>query len=550
MDDALLVLYAGTHLVSAVSAGALGYWVLFRTEIRSRRCFSVLVFTLGVWSLVATAGVVLSGRNSQLLMQYLSLVIGGSIPLMWVVFAASYTHRSVRTNPLVRLLVAVYLVLVAAMVTNPLYGLYAPVTVRETPFPHVDVGVGAGRALGVVYVLVSLACGIYYLASLFERGRSQVSEQTTAIAGVVLVSVVPFLGSILELTPVQTYDHTPFGISVFVLGVGYVVFRYGFYELSPIARDVVLDETEDAMFVLDGQSRLVDYNTAATRIVTGLTAADIGRPFRQLHPELAGYVDGVVDERERELELTVDSGTRYVSVRLSEITRGSESVGTVVFLRDITERRRREQRLRRQNERLDQFASMVSHDLRNPLGVARGRAELIDSGDENVEYIRDALDRMETMIDDMLELARAGRDIEETTECSLADVVVEAWGYVDTGDSELDVRVENATVEADSTRLVQVFENLFRNALEHNECPLTVRVGPFDSEAGFYVEDSGAGIPDEERGEVFDHGYTTGEDGNGLGLALVRDIVEAHDWTIVATESAEGGARFEVRTGT
>jgi PAS domain S-box-containing protein len=549
VSETLLILYLELHFFSAVLAGFLSYWSLTQTEMRSRRWFGILVLGLMIWSLTAAVELVLTGRGGQVAVEYLSLVVASTIPLVWVVFTADYTHRSTRGNPLVRALGAVYVLVVLTILTNPVLEFYAPLTVRQTPFSYVEVGVGPGRILVVAYVLASVALGIYYLASLFERGRSQVSTQVTILAGVVLLGAVPFLSTVLGLAPVSAYDHTPFGISIFLLGVGYVVFQYGFYDLAPIARDIVLNETADAMFVLDDRSRLVDYNTAATRIIPALTAERIGQQFGQLHPELAAVIDEIGDDQDREIALAVDGETRNFSVRLSEITRESETIGTVVFLRDITERRQREQQLKRQNERLDQFASMVSHDLRNPLNVARGRMELLDSDDENAESVENALDRMETMIDDMLRLARAGQDIEETAQCPLAEIAVDAWETVETGDSELDVRVENATLEADSTRLTQVFENLFRNALDHNEPPLTVRVGLLDSQTGFYVEDSGTGILADERGDVFDHGYTTREEGNGLGLALVRDIVEAHDWTITVAESAEGGARFEIHTG-
>ena len=68
-----------------------------------------------------------------------------------------------------------------------------------------------------------------------------------------------------------------------------------------------------------------------------------------------------------------------------------------------------------------------------------------------------------------------------------------------------------------------------------------------DDGEGFYVADDGPGIPEHKRDEIFEAGYTTGEEGTGLGLAIVRSIVEAHGWEISAAESGGGGARFEIR---
>lgn len=548
MSSTIAILYAGTHLVSAFLAGFLGYWALRRTEMRSKRWFGALMIGLVLWSLTATAELIVSGQASQSAIKVLYIAAGQTVPLLWVVFAADYTHRSIQTNTVVRIFVAVYLVLLIIAITNPIHELYASFTVHQTPFLHTELVTGPARVLGVVYVLISMGTGTYYLGSLFERGRSQVSSPTVILAGVVLLGSVPFLGSLLGLLPVETYDHTPFGISVFLIGVSYVVFRYDFYNLSPIARDIVLDEVNDAMFVLDDQSRLVDHNTAATRIVPDLATETIGTPFSEFHPELAGQVDE--RQQRQDITLPVNGDSRHFSVQTSEITVNSERIGTVMFLRDITELRHREQQLQRQNQRLDQFASMVSHDLRNPLNVAQLRTEMVarEHDDPNADTAQKALTRMETMIDEMLHLARSGQDIDATEERQLGELVQVAWANVHTGESELESRVDEVTVEADPSRLSHVFENLFRNALTHNERPLVVRVGTLPSGGGFYVEDDGDGIPEDEREEIFDHGYTTSEDGNGLGLVIVRSIVEAHGWSITATEGEHGGARFEVRT--
>ncbi|MGQ4555618.1 ATP-binding protein [Halobellus sp. GM3] len=97
---------------------------------------------------------------------------------------------------------------------------------------------------------------------------------------------------------------------------------------------------------------------------------------------------------------------------------------------------------------------------------------------------------------------------------------------------------------ADSDRLQNLFENLFRNAVEHAGESATVRVGLLDGR-GFYVEDDGAGIPTEERDRVFDLGHSTADRGTGYGLAIVKWIADAHGWEVSVTDGTEGGARFE-----
>jgi PAS domain S-box-containing protein len=217
--------------------------------------------------------------------------------------------------------------------------------------------------------------------------------------------------------------------------------------------------------------------------------------------------------------------------------------------RDISARVEREAELQRQNDRLESFTSIVSHDLRNPMAVMRGALEGAERDDpEALARAERALDRMSTLVADLLTLAQQGEDVGETMGVDLESVVERSWNHADTGDATLEVE-ETFAFLADPSRLTQVLENLFRNAADHasTEAPATVRVGPLPDDGGFYVEDDGPGIPADRRDLVFRHGFTDSRDGTGFGLAIVRSIVEAHGWTVTATDSRDGGARFEVR---
>jgi C4-dicarboxylate-specific signal transduction histidine kinase len=208
-------------------------------------------------------------------------------------------------------------------------------------------------------------------------------------------------------------------------------------------------------------------------------------------------------------------------------------------------RTQRERKIAQRNERLNEFASVVSHDLRNPMNVASAHAELarsVDDDEQHLDKIDESLHRMERLIEDLLARARGERDLEREA-VELAATAREAWGGVDTAEASLAV-ADDASMDADPDRLTQLFENLFRNAIEHAGSDVTVRVGTCAD--GFYVADNGPGIPEDEREEVFEQGVTSSEDGTGYGLSIVADIVDGHGWSIAATESEHGGARFEI----
>jgi signal transduction histidine kinase len=212
---------------------------------------------------------------------------------------------------------------------------------------------------------------------------------------------------------------------------------------------------------------------------------------------------------------------------------------------NITDQIERRQELERQNERLEEFAGIVSHDLRNPLSVADGHLELAQETCESDHLARaaDALDRSQALIADLLKLAREGETVGKLESVDLTDMAERSWQAVETGSATFETHATR-TLRADRSRLQELVENFYRNAVEHGGDDVTVSVGIIDD--GFYVADTGPGIPEADREEVFEAGYSTTQDGTGFGLRIVEQIVDAHGWEVTATESEQGGARFEI----
>jgi signal transduction histidine kinase len=203
----------------------------------------------------------------------------------------------------------------------------------------------------------------------------------------------------------------------------------------------------------------------------------------------------------------------------------------------------------------DRLASVISHDLRNPLDVAQAHLrEARETGrEEHFDHLAESHERMERIIRDVLTLTRGESALNRSSDVDIGSVATDAWATVDTEAADLTV-AELPSIEADPDRLTRLFENLFRNSVEHarpaDDESIAVHVGPLDS--GFYVADDGVGVPAAERDRVFDPGYTTETTsaGTGLGLTIVEEIADAHDWTVSLTESRDGGARFEFRHST
>jgi signal transduction histidine kinase len=396
-----------------------------------------------------------------------------------------------------------------------------------------------------LFPLVSAGILIRYISARSDELRTEHSLLIGVGIGTPLVLNTTILFGVLP--PDLNFTDLGFGVTALCFGVA--VFRYQLFELPPIGRKQLVGVIEDPLVIVDDESDVVYSNTAARDVFAvgsgwcGMDAAAFFGPHAErIRPDA---------ETTREGPIGLGGGDRYFDIRRTAIqTPAGDTGGWIIVLREVTE-------LKRTNRRLDQFASMVSHDLRTPLNRGMTRVERLarEGSDERIEPLQTELARMESIIDDMLQLARAGETVDGAEVCSLGALVGEVWGTLETDGAELECAVGDVAIEGDPARLFQVLENLLGNALAHNDAPLTVRIGPIDGDrqlgdaaalGGFFVEDDGRGIPEDEQEEVFEHGYTTARDGNGYGLSIVRHIVEAHGWEIRVTEGSEGGARFEI----
>jgi len=333
----------------------------------------------------------------------------------------------------------------------------------------------------------------------------------------------------------------------------------------------LVETVGDGMYALDSGGHFMTVNNGLLEM-TGYTREGL------LGEHVSILLDDADVERRREtidrlrdaddeteaLEITIeckDGTTVPCENQIALLPRDHDEFGgTVGVIRDITERKKRERELERQNERLEAFASIVSHDLPNPLSVAQGYLDIVAErvGESDaLNNVRDALDRMEDIIGDVLALARHGQTVTETQQVTLRGVAEDAWSTVSTGDATLEI-ADSGPLAADRSRLLRQLENLFRNSIQHGAADVTIRVGLLDQSApdaddqdgparstGFYVEDDGPGMPEEIREHAFESSFTTSDEGLGIGLWVVREVASAHGWTVEATESDSGGARFE-----
>jgi len=554
----LLVGYAFLLLVVAVVIGALSVYAWGRRDYTGGTALSVLLAGLVIWTTSVAVGILTRGSELALVWAHTVFVgvvisVGGLL-----VFALAYTGKErflgPRTYALLTIEPVVFFTVLLAGPDGLIYRVTGPA----------DVGMyGWNMALGPVFwghlvysyalIAVSSVLIIHYALVSGSLYRKQVYA--------VLLSVfLPWFGSV-----VSTFADTEIAFTPLLVGGTGIVLSWAFFkgrllDISPVAYREVVESLNSAVFVVDTDDRIIEANDAGRqllgdRVIVGQSVDDA----LETSPELLEKYRGLNDDAE-ETKAVIEQNDRFFDVQLSPLYDSRDAlVGRVFLVHEITEQKERERELERRNQQLDQFAAVLSHDLRNPLNVASGRLALARERNDPEEFdrVEEAHDRMSSLIDEVLAFARDEKTTDRV-ELQLSALAKAAWGHVDTGAATLRIDGDRV-ITGDRDQLLQLFENVFRNSVEHGSTgsrpgaddsvehdgagvPIRVDATP----DGFTISDDGPGVPPEEREEVFTHGVTSSESGTGLGLAIVQHVVESHGWDVEMTESRSGGAKLVI----
>lgn len=325
----------------------------------------------------------------------------------------------------------------------------------------------------------------------------------------------------------------------------------------------ILASTTDAILVSDAEGQLLLLNPAARNLLA-LDESAYGRPLRGLAlPEaLTQALTRPKDEQQLPtVEVPIDERRTFFASIAPIVGPEGLTLGMVAVMRDVTH-------FKELDEMKSEFVATVSHDLRAPLTFIRGYATMLTMvGDLNdkqrnyLERILEGIDQMSALIGDLLNLRRieAGVGIRQEP-CRLGLILVEA---VDTmraraASKGITLRLEPAegapTVTGDRTLLRQAVSNLVDNAIKYTPAPGQVSVGLSTTaqEAVLHITDTGIGIAPEDQVRLFEKFYrikrreTGNIQGTGLGLALVKSIIERHGGRVWAESVPNQGSTFYI----
>ena len=561
---------------AAATAAVLARYTWDRQGTTGASAVTVFLLAVSVWSLGAGLGLIAPGMAGKVFsarLEYTGIV---AVPPTWLVFILQYTGLQ---RWLTRFRIAVLFVVPFAtwllFLTNSLHGLMWRKVALEPSSTVASLVVEYGPWFWVhsaySYLLMLLGAGL--LISMFFRA-SRIYRIQSAIFLIALV--IPLLANatyILRMGPILTVDPTPLGFAISGVLVVWGLFRFQLLDILPIARNAVVEGMSDGVVVVDLQNRVVDLNPVAQKILGYLPVEIVGRDASSVSIGGGALLEGEPATKEqREVEVETGGSHRNYELMASELRDGEgKSRGRLVLLRDVTERKRDEEKLRQwaaelavSNAELDNFASFISHDLRAPLRSIEGFSRILiedyadDLDHEGADYlrrIRGAGRQMSQFIDDVLDLSRVARNDlrRDTVDLSLvARAVVED---LRASQPERDVETvipDGLTTEADPNLTRVIMQNLLENAWKFTGPVERPRI-EFGAERGvgepfFYVRDNGVGFDAKHAARLFDtfqrlHAHDEFE-GTGIGLATVRRIVRRHGGKIWAEGETGQGATF------
>lgn len=535
------------------------YKPITRPDTPGSRAFAVTMGGCALWALSLGVWLLVPDRTVAVLAWSGRLVAPTVLTVGWFLLALRIANGRPPARWVIGILAGYIAFELLLLATNPIHQIgFDPAVVAGGTgvAPHWNTWFWTQATINYAF----MAGGTFILAAEAIRATGIRRRQSALLATATIPTALVNIATISGVIAVDT-DLSPFGLAGSAVILTWAIYRAEFLDVVPIARDTALEELPHAVVTLGPDGRVVDHNTVARRYFG--VEDGIGLPAREFFtdfPEETIHALETGTVTRFQTGLRTDDGERRFDCTVSTLGPDGKAAGRVIVFSEVTDRIRREQQLLEQRETLSEFANVVSHDIQGPLMELRGTAATAVRTDDvsHVERVLDAADRMDRLVDDLVELAESGQRIDDPTPVSLARVAERAWHAVWTPGSELSIETEQR-IEADPDRLQQLLENCFRNAVEHGSgdgnddaapdgAPAvpdgSVSVAVRSIPGGFTIDDDGPGVPPEQRGRVFDRGYTSTVDGTGLGLSIVEEIATAHGWSIEVTDAPDGGARF------
>ena len=557
-------------IVSGVIQAALGIYAWSQRAHQVAWIFSALIVAVLIWTVGFAVEIAAVGLEAKIFWANVQYAGIASLPMLWLALVMEYTGQT-RRGVIALLFVVALLTNIIAW-TNDAHHLFRQNPSLDTtsaPFTVLvnDYGPWFNWVTFGATILVFLASFGVLLRSL--RFATPVYRQQ--IVWLLVATAFPLLVNtlyILDITPIPNFNLTAVAFSLSGILIAWNLRQHRFLDLMPIARDIVIDSMDDAILVVDNLNRVVDLNPAARQLLRADRPAIISHTLNELFPNQHALIEQYRAAHNLHTEFfiaTDDEGERHFDLRISAIAgRDSETMGRVIILHDITRRKQLEAEREQMIVDLDAFSHMVAHDLKNPLNLVLGFGRLLKdqhddlSSAERHQYLSAmarSAEKMFTIINELLLLAHVRGETQlDLQPLDMAAIVAEVQFRLSElateSQAEICVPAQWPLAVGRAPWVEEVWANYLSNAIQYGGQPPRIELGATaqpDHMARFWVRDHGPGVEPELQSALFSPFTQIGHDrptGNGLGLSIVRRIVERLGGTVGLESTSGQGSTF------
>jgi PAS domain S-box-containing protein len=554
--------YLWALFTSAVVVAGFGVFAWRHRAVQGAIPFAVLCLIAVVWAVTNALEMAGTDLPTKLFWANAQYLCYGTLPLAWLVLVLQYSGRGAWLTPRRLAWLALEPAITVVLVwTNSFHGLIRQNVYLDTagPFPVIGKTYGPWFWTNVAYSYLLFSIAIYILIVSMWRAPSLYRRQTLLLLIGFLLPLVWNVLYNLGFSPVPRHDLAPAVLSLSGAVVGWGLFRFGLFDIMPIARDRVVDGMDDGMIVLDVQGRIVDLNPAAQRILGRSAPQAIGRLAAEVFsawPELIGLCR---DASATHTELTLGTGEEKgnYEVHISPLSdRRDHPLGQVIVWHETTDRKRVQARLVQQQRVLavlgerERLARELHDSMAQVLAYANAQAqaarELLAQG--QIAQADAYLARLATAAQDAHVEAREyilGVQVGSSPErgfLQALDQYLQRFGQSSGLFTELIVpqALWNGTFEPDvEVQLLRIVQEALTNVRKH-ACAHLVRVtlAAQGEQAEIVVEDDGRG---------FDPAHPSADDRPTFGLYVMRERAQEAGGTLRVLSSPGQGTQVIVQ---
>ncbi|HDQ07883.1 MAG TPA: PAS domain-containing protein [Methanoculleus sp.] len=526
------------------------------------RIFVVMMTGVVIWSLLYAIQLGIEGAALQFSLvpfQYIGIQL---VILSAFFFAVKYTgNEPWLTGRAVVLITAVLAAILIAVFTNGLHHLYytGMAMVETGPFPHLSLSYGPLFTVQIAYAYMLTITALLMMTRHYHRSNPRYRRQTVLL---MLAYLIPLAGNMAGVAGIGSFripfDPTPFCFLISGIILFYIIVMHEFLAILPIAREHAVEALQEGYLVLDENRRVIDINKAALAIFDASGERILGAPARLLWK---GFDNAGL--REGSSEVTGDAIRKALSGRFYELSctpvtgRVADQEGFIVFIHDITEKRRYRDKLSEANRKINLMADITRHDILNQVQGITMILELIRmeepaAPESRLLHYLGLIERGAVNIEHQISFTRDYQDVgvDSPVWQNVGAVVAEAAGLLSSRNLTVTAETGAADYEVYGDPLLgKVFYNLFENAARHggeNISTVTVHAAPVEGGEGallITIQDNGEGIPEGLKERIFDPSFGKN---TGFGLFLTREILSITGIAIHETGTEGEGACFAV----